>query len=445
MDGRASQPAEERTAWFTLALLLLMSTVSTCDRNILALLVAPIKADLGINDFQISLLQGISFSLFYAVFGLPMGWLVDRYSRRVIIAGGMAAWSLATASCGLAGSFLLLALARFAVGIGESTLSPAAFSILSDRFPPQRLAFAINVFLAGSATGAGLSYYGGAVLFAHGAELGQPTLPIIGAVSPWQYVFIILGVPGALIAPLIFLVPEPARRLHQKQAGADRTTLLAFLYRRRAYLTVVFAALSIIGMLTYGTGGWLVTYLLRTYGVSIQTAGGATGFVVMTTGICGFLFSGWLADRLYASGADDAHLKPLLFGFPIVLILAIVGFGLMHNMWVALACCGTMFFILSSGQCLASHVQLTTPPELRGQLSALYLFIYVLVGQASGPSIVAAFTEYLFRDPNKLGWSIALNFVLLSPIAFGLLALGRRYARDAMADMQSIAMKTNAR
>ena len=237
--------------------------------------------------------------------------------------------------------------------------------MLSDRFPGRRLAIAINIFLAGAATGVGVSWFLGALIFTHATELGRPMLPFIGAVSPWQYVFIVLGLPGVLIAPLIFLVPEPLRRSQDAGYRVDRTTFRAFLYRRRTYLLFVFGALSLIGMITYGTGAWLVTYLLRAYGISVREAGAISGGMIMVAGICGFPLTGWLADRLYANGAGDAHFKPLLLALPLLMVLAIAGFGLLHNLWMAVGCYGLIFFIFPTAQCLVSHVQLTTPPELR--------------------------------------------------------------------------------
>src|SRR3546814_646680 len=130
-DHNPDTPASAR-AWLSVVILLVVAILSYLDRQVIALMVEPIQASLKVSDFEIGLLQRVAFGLFYAIFGIPMGWLVDRYSRRKIIYFGMTCWSIAAAACGLANSYWQLLLARFGVGIGEASLSPAAYSIISD-------------------------------------------------------------------------------------------------------------------------------------------------------------------------------------------------------------------------------------------------------------------------------------------------------------------------
>ena len=130
--------------WYVVVILLLAMVVSFIDRQVITLLVAPIRADLGISDTQMSLLMGFAFAIFYVTMGVPIARLADRYSRRTIIAAGIFLWSLATAACGLARSFLQLFTARVFVGVGEATLTPAAYSMIADYFPPERLGRAIG-------------------------------------------------------------------------------------------------------------------------------------------------------------------------------------------------------------------------------------------------------------------------------------------------------------
>ncbi|MGH8237396.1 MAG: MFS transporter, partial [Steroidobacteraceae bacterium] len=152
-------------AWWTVAVLTFTYIISFVDRTILGLLIEPIKVELSLNDTQIGLVQGMAFGLFYAVMGLPLGWLADRTSRRGLIAVGAALWCAATAACGLASSFVQLFLARIAVGVGEAALSPAAMSIISDSFPKERRAVPIGVYAAAAALGAGLALIvGGTVI-----------------------------------------------------------------------------------------------------------------------------------------------------------------------------------------------------------------------------------------------------------------------------------------
>ena len=148
-EAEAGYPARG-VAWWTVTVLTILSCLSLLDRQIMALLIPDIRRELGLSDFQMGLLQGVVFSLFYVTFGLLFGWIIDRFSRRGVVYAGVTFWSLATAACGMASNFFQLMLARFGVGAGEAALNPAAYSIISDSFPKRRLSFALSVFGAGT-------------------------------------------------------------------------------------------------------------------------------------------------------------------------------------------------------------------------------------------------------------------------------------------------------
>ena len=166
-------------AWYGVFVLFLLYGLSIVDRLIISLLVGPIRSDLGISDFQFSLLQGVAFGIFYATFALPIGALVDRYSRRKLIFWGVFVWSLATLACGAARSYLQLFLARIGVSAGESTLSPAAYSMLADSFPPQRLTTAMTLFSLGGFVGYGLAYILGGTIITLASAGGSISLPLL--------------------------------------------------------------------------------------------------------------------------------------------------------------------------------------------------------------------------------------------------------------------------
>ena len=183
-------------AWYAVAVLFVAYTFSFADRIILSLLVQPIKQDLALSDTKISLLHGFAFAIFYTLMGIPIGRLADRYSRRAIAAAGIAVWSFMTAVCGIARGYWELFSARVGVGVGEAALSPAAFSMIADLFPPQKLGRALSVYTMGAFVGAGLAFIIGGAVIQSITSSPEMTLPIVGTIRSWQAAFFIVGLPG---------------------------------------------------------------------------------------------------------------------------------------------------------------------------------------------------------------------------------------------------------
>ena len=190
-------PAPAR-AWVTVTILMLAYVLSFIDRQILNLLVGPIRRDLAISDTEMSLLMGFSFALFYTLCGIPLGRLADRTSRRGLIAAGVLVWSAMTAACGLARHYWHFLFARVGVGAGEAALSPAAYSLIADSFPPERRATAISVYSMGIYVGSGLAFLLGGVVIQFASAQGDMTLPLVGTIRPWQLIFLLLGVVGVV-------------------------------------------------------------------------------------------------------------------------------------------------------------------------------------------------------------------------------------------------------
>src|SRR5262244_1984001 len=212
-------------AWYVVFVLMVCLTLSFIDRQILSLLVDLIERDLGISDTAIGWLQGPAFALFYTFMGLPVGWLVDRYSRRAIVAVGVIFWSVMTALCAVAGNFWSLFAARMGVGVGEATLGPAAMSLTTDSFPKEKLGGALSVYAMGIFIGSGLALIvGGAVTE---AVKGMPAvaLPIVGSIASWRLTFLIVGLPGLLVGLLIYTVREPLRLNLLRKADGQSSRL----------------------------------------------------------------------------------------------------------------------------------------------------------------------------------------------------------------------------
>ena len=196
-------------AWYAVGLFYVAVVLSYVDRQIMSYLVAPIRAHFAITDFRFSLLHGFAFVLFYSTFALPIARLTDRYNRRVIVVAGITLWSLMTMACGLANSYTELFLARLGVGIGEAVLTPAAISIIADSFPPDRRALPGAFYTSGVHGGSALANIAGGLVVGYTMAGGLAGVPLLGALSGWQAVFVIVGAPGLLFAPLLFTIVEP--------------------------------------------------------------------------------------------------------------------------------------------------------------------------------------------------------------------------------------------
>ncbi|MCZ6830883.1 MAG: MFS transporter, partial [Gammaproteobacteria bacterium] len=205
--------------WYIVSLCMLAYIFSFIDRQVISLLIDPIRADLQISDTQFSLLHGLAFAMLYAVAGIPIARLADTRSRPVIISVGILVWSMATAVCGVAKSFVQLFFSRMAVGVGEAALSPAAYSMITDLFPKSKLGLALGVYSSGSFLGGGLAFIIGGAAIALVEQWGPQTVPVIGLIKPWQMTFFMVGLPGVLVAALFYItVKDPARK------GVSRAT-----------------------------------------------------------------------------------------------------------------------------------------------------------------------------------------------------------------------------
>ena len=426
-------------AYLTLGVLLLAYILSFVDRNVMAVLIGPIREDFAISDFQYSLLHGFAFSMFYIVLGLPIARLADSRSRTLIITLGVLFWSAMTCVCGLARSFAGLFVMRAGVGIGEAALSPPAYSLLSDYFSPAALPRALAVYTLGITVGGGLAYMIGGAAYEYFAIIDPLHFPGLGRVRPWQLTFIAVGLPGFVVVALLLLVKEPARG----GGGVEDTVYvpsladarLWFTARWQAYFALI-GGVSLLSILGYGTMAWYVEFLVRSHGLGRAAAGSQFGLIFMIAGSLGTLAGGWSAKPLAGRGYLDANLRVVMLVALLWLVPAVVG-PLMPSADLAmLAAIPTVFFLNSHFGVSVSALQLITPNRMRAQFSALLLFMTNLFGLALGPSIVAAFTDFVFGDDQSLRYSLALLPALVCPLAAVLVAWGLPHYRMALAAME---------
>jgi MFS family permease len=422
-------------SWFSVAIFLFVAIFAYLDRLIISLLVEPIRASLHVTDFQIGLLQGVAFGLFYAVFGIPIGWLVDRYSRRTIIYLGMTLWSVAASCCGLASTYWQLLIARFGVGIGEASLGPAVYSMIADLFPPRRMALAIGIFATGSSIGGAIAYMAGGVVIQKLEALGTVSFPVLGALEPWQMVFMLTGAPGIFTAMLVWLVPEPARTRHVPATSREPRQdhgLIRLLASNKRYFTCHFLGFGMIAVMAYGMAAWTPVMLMRRYGMSVSDVGMLLGLVNLLPGMAGFVFGGWFVDRWYARGTTDAHLRFFVYTSFIGIACAIIAFVLADTLWLFLPAYMALHFLQPFTGPSVAHLQLATPPRFRGRMTALFGMVFNFMGMCLGPPTVAFFTDFVFADPMQVNRSLAIVLVGGGLLAAGLLWYALPAARLAV-------------
>lgn len=406
-------------AWFAVAVLMVAYTSSFIDRQILTLLVDPIRRDLAISDTQFSLLAGIAFSLFYTLMGLPLARLSDRGSRRMIVLVGVAVWSLMTVACGFAASFWGLFAARIGVGIGEATLSPAAYSLISDYFPPERRARALAVYSMGPYVGAGLALIIGGQVIDMLTAAPPIALPVLSELAPWQTAFVLVGAPGLLIAALFLLVREPPRRGVAKTTQAQQG-LGAFMWSRRAALAPLILGFSVFGIAGVSYMAWTPAVLIRLHGWTPGQVGLGYGAILLCLSTPGVLLGGWLSDKLSAKGHTDAPVRvaalTMLASAPFAAIAPFLADT--RQMLVMLAIASFGFGMVNGLP--AAALQAIAPNQLRAQVTAAYFLIGNLISLGLGPTLVAGLSDGLLGG--RIGASLGLVGGAALLLAAGLLA-----------------------
>ncbi len=421
-------------AWFVVGLLTLAYIFSFIDRQILTLMVGPIQRDLNIDDSQMGLLMGASFAVFYTFFGIPLGRLADTKSRRVLIACGIGLWSLMTAGCGLTRKFWQLALMRMGVGVGEASLSPAAYSLISDYFPPHRRATAISVYSMGIYIGSGLAFIlGGMVIqFASGSE--SFTVPLVGAVRSWQMVFFVVGLPGLFVALLMLIIREPSRKgLRIAQPTVPFGEVWAYFRANRSSFFFLNMGVALITLFGYGAFSWTPSFFIRRFGWTPGRTGLVFGLIVAFTGTLGIVSGGRLADRLRSRGQADADMRVALLS-ALAAIPFVVAFPLAGSAALAAVLLAPVTFFCSVPFGVApAAIQQMMPNTMRSQASALYLFVINLIGMGIGPWLVAWLTDKAFHDPKAVGYSLLVVGFVSFALGGLLLWLGLKPYRRSLA------------
>ena len=402
-------------AWYVVFLLALANISSFLDRQILGLLVGPMKRDMHLTDTEVSLLMGLSFALFYTVFGVVIGRFADRTNRRNIIMSGIALWSFLTALCAGVNTYGQFFLARMGVGVGEATLSPSAYSMITDYFPKRKLATALSVFTMGIFLGSGLALAIGAGLVAGLPTEGTIAVPLLGNIYHWQKLFLMIGLPGLAISLLMVTVREPERKDKLKRHGADVELklheALTIIFRRAKTYFGLCLGTAFTALVNYGCQAWIPTYFHRTFGWPVPKAGLTYGLVLITASVSGILWGGWYADRLLSKGVMNGR----------VLIGVIAGIVSLSSCFIPLVGDPNIvmillvvpsFFLAAPMGASTTAVQEMMPNQVRALSSALFLFLINIIGLGLGPTIVALFNDYVFADENAIRFSLTALFTI---------------------------------
>lgn len=406
--------------WIAVYILFFLYILSFVDRNILVLLSEYIAKDFGLSDFELSLLYGPAFAIVFALAGLPLGWAMDRFSRRVVIWACVCVWSLTTAACGLARDFPQLLLARAGVGAGEAGLTPGSQSILADMFPPHRSALPFSVFGLGGKMGAGLSFILGGFLIQLVPPSAVYDIFLFGERKGWQVIFLIVGLPGLLLALAIFLIPEPPRNrvltVSDGQSAVSYREYLAYFSNNIRFFGNHHLAIILMMVVMTGIQTWTPSFLIRNFGWTAQDAGVWLGAALMVGSLIGIPIHGVLADRLFQGGRKDAHLVYMRYAVTLGTVPAAAAY-FMPNPWISLVLIGiSVGLIIAYIGLFPAALQYMVPGNMRGKAASIGLIAGGLGGMALGPVVVAVLTESVYGDPNMVGLSLATCMLIFLPL-----------------------------
>ena len=414
-------------AWWALVLLTATYTFSFIDRQIINLLVDPIRTDLSLSDSQVSFLQGLAFALPYVILSIPLGRIVDRANRIRVLVIGILVWTVSCVTCGLAKNFWQLGVARMGVGAGEASVTPASWSLLADYFSEDKRALPVSIFLMGPYLGAGLSLILGAQVVDWASGLGAIELPLMGVLAPWQLTFMLVAIPGLCMVFLLPLLRDPPRmeRLSSDAASMNWREIAGYVWPRRGIFGAYLLGAPFIVLVLYALQAWVPSLLIRVHGLEIVEAGRYYGTIALIAGSAGVL-SGPVAARWLASRVNPAR-APLVTSIwsTSLLIPVLVAAGLAESLtWALVLITGASYLVTFPLALFATGLQSASPNEMRGLMAGCFVLSTNLIGLALGPTSVALASDYIFESTQAVGSSLALVGATVLPLAVLLLWRG---------------------
>ena len=410
-------PPSFRAGWYTVWATAAVAVLSQVDRGILALFVQPMKRDFGLSDTEVSILLGFAFTAFYVVGGPPLSRLADNGVRKTVISGCLATWSVATAACGIAQNFWAFFAARAVIGGTEAGCGPASMSMISDAVPRRRLPLAYAIYNSGFLGGQALSLVIGGVLIGLLAGVAPIHIAGIGTIFNWQLVFIMLGIPGIVIAGLFLItVREPPRRGTTRPKGYPLREVVGFVVANRAYHLPFLTAALLATFQVYGLIAWTPAFFERTYGWGPATIGPLLGVVTLVTQTIG-LFAGARLAEVLGRRYDDANMRVYFLAFTLGLPFGVIG-PLMPTPWMALGCFAFGYLLSAmASPVFSAALQVTTPNEMRSQVTALYFIVANAIAGSLGPTVIALLTDFVAGSEAHLRYVLSGYRLVLGPLA----------------------------
>jgi len=401
--------------WYALALLTLVYALNFLDRTLIYILFTPIQKELNFSDTQLAFIGPTAFAIFYTVLGIPFGRMADRRTRKYLIGGGLAVWSLFSGLTGFANSFYTILLCRVMVGVGEATLGPAAFSLLSDYFPPRMRATTQAIYSSGISIGGGIAYMlGGWIAARYG----------------WRWAFYLLGFPGLILTVLVMMLREEARGRTETKAVSYTSRDWKILFQS-VPLRYLYLGYALFGLSANNLGIWGPSFLIRVHRWDVKLVGLFAGLISVAAGVPGTILGGYITDRMRRKGRGGRMLFSAcaaLISVPLwlatlfsnnVTVLVVANFILLGLilMWVAPA---------------AADVHEIAGPQLRGLGIGIYFFTIIIAAYGVGALLIGKLNDWagVADNPQMMRYTL-----LVCPAASALGALllwlgSRRLERD---------------
>ncbi|MDE1150864.1 MAG: MFS transporter [Azospirillaceae bacterium] len=420
-------------AWSAVGLFCVAAVLSYTDRQILSLLVDPIRADLGISDTQVGVLQGVAFALIYSVAGLPLGRLADVLPRRAVISAGVALWSVGTLLCGYAPSFWVLFAGRLVVGVGEAALAPAAMSMIADMFPAERRGLATGVFIMGMTVGGGVAIAIGGAVLGLAAAGGFNGVPLLDGLAAWRAVLVLLGLCGLPLLLSLLPIREPARR-SEPVAGAvaeaiSLRDILAQLATIRAVLLPLIACCAFMSVGDFAMMSWAPALLSRRYAMAPDAIGLMLGTLIVVAGVIATVAGGLISDVVVKRRGPSGRIQVAAICAALAFPFALVALAGTANQVLAAVTLWTLFSS-AAGTIGITAIQEIVPNRARGLSVSFVAFGNIMLGLGGGATLTGYVTDHVFADPLAIGRSLTLVIAPVAGAAILLFLYASRTARS---------------